>query len=190
MLGLFGTNCPNCGKKVSGDKNFCNECGSYVITLSNALKAKVYSSDYFPKVKESGRIYVSGYMLDKDEYPIVVGSGSYYINAILSLGGFLVLSNKRLIFHSHKLNPIGKKYYSFDLERVVDVSVGLGLLEIVDSSSVTSKFGVTSSSIWIENIKSVINSIEARKNGKNNEQKSEVVEREAKTDFIPPPPLL
>lgn len=187
MFGLFNITCPNCGQKVSGEKNFCKECGSYIVTTSSAIKTKVYSSDYFPKVKDTGRIYVFGYMLDKDEYPIVIGGAGYYVKLFLSLGGFLMLSNKRLLFHAMKLNIFGEKYYNFPIEAISDYAVVGDTLEIVDTFSKTNSFTVSKPLFWRENIQSVIDSLKTKDKEKNNNQKDESVGK--KSDFIPPPPL-
>lgn len=156
--------CPNCGAPYNPKLRNCEYCGSYLIFTDKNEENYINMSFEVPADKKNyNGIYVYGIRLVGDEKPIRMGVANYSKSAFNTVGGHLLLTNKRLIFISHGMNFGGKIELELNLNDLIKAEVGANLI-ISGKFSVTDKYNKNYSYVvygrheWADMTKSEIQS--------------------------------
>lgn len=154
-MAIKALNCPNCGGVYNPAQFKCEFCGSFIImtnenqyTVPQQIIAEMEATaENYPG------IYVFGTLLGKGESPLRLGSANYYKNALLSVGGKVLLTKKSIQFSTHSFMQ-AKDTVVIPLEGVVRVEYDKSNLGISDQISVYTadkrhKFVVYGGKEWV-----------------------------------------
>lgn len=118
--------------------------------MSGAFFGTIFGMVFLSLVKKTGKKWYDkiGVSLDEDEKAVMIGPGNHFIGKE-AVGGKLVLTNRRLIFKSHKMN-FNNHGIAFPLSDIKELSENRKkILNVQFNLNGKHKFTVDSAKEWI-----------------------------------------
>lgn len=157
-MNIRSLNCPNCGGTYNPAHIECEYCGSIII-ISNEnqynIPVKVIEHIEEEEMNCPG-VYVFGTLLGAGEIPLRLGAANYYKNALINVGGKVLLTKKSIQFSTHTFMQ-SKDTVIIPLNSVLRAEYDKSNLGISDQISVYThekrhKFVVYGGKEWVEMI--------------------------------------
>lgn len=157
-MNIKALNCPNCGGTYNPSHIKCEYCGS-VIIISNENQYNVPQQviEHIESEEQNcPGIYVFGTLLGKGETPLRLGAANYYKNALINVGGKVLLTKKSIQFSTHTFMQ-AKDTVVIPLNNILRVEYDKNNLGISDQISVYTqekrhKFVVYGGKEWVKMI--------------------------------------
>ncbi|MBQ7502407.1 SHOCT domain-containing protein [bacterium] len=156
---LKSLTCPNCSAAYDPASYKCDYCGSFIVSTDqkqfNVPQNVVSEMAAKRNTAACPGIYVFGSLLGQGEIPLRMGAANYYKNALVGVGGKLLLTEFNLYFSSHTFMQ-GKTDLCIPLKEITEVNLELNLV-VSQHVSVTAggkkhRFVVFGGQEWIDKI--------------------------------------